>query len=273
MRRFFSPKVITERDSTLLRSELLSIEQLKRQAIKLANQHQINPHIGSDKLLARLADNERVISSAYQVITASTADSQKTSQKLSPAESWLLDNYYLIQQQFTLARRHLPRGYSQQLPRILGGVSDGFPRIYDIALTLISHMDGRVDAHNATEVIVAYQTVEPLMLGELWAFPIMLQLSILENLRRVAVRIANRREEQEMAIIWADRMLAAAENEPKQLIQLLAKFADADISLTAPFVEEFYARLQDQGAAMAFVQAWVEQQLLLQHITATQLLE
>ena len=273
MRRFFSPKVTAERDSTLLRAELLSIEQLKRHAIKLAKQHQINTHIGSDKLLARLADNERVITSAYQVITASNANSEKISQKLSPAENWLLDNYYLIQQQFTLARRHLPRGYSQQLPRILGGVSDGFPRIYDLALTLISHMDGRVDEENVTEFIVAYQTVEPLMLGELWAFPIMLQLSLLENLRRVAVRIANRREEQEMAIIWADRMLAAAENEPKQLIQLLAKFADADISLTAPFVEEFYARLQDQGAAMAFVQTWVEQQLLLQNITATQLLE
>ena len=101
LRRFFSPKVIAERDSALLRAELLSIEQLKRHAIKLANQHQLNPHIGSDKLLARLADNERVITSAYQVITASSADSEKISQKLSPAESWLLDNYYLIQQQFT----------------------------------------------------------------------------------------------------------------------------------------------------------------------------
>ncbi len=273
LRRLLGHKVTSERDSTLLRAELLSIAQLKRHAIKLAKQHQINPHISSDKLLARLADNERVITSAYESITASSVNFEKINQKLSPAENWLLDNYYLIQQQFTLARRHLPRGYSQQLPRILGGVSDGFPRIYDLALTLISHMDGRVDADNATEFIAAYQTVEPLMLGELWAFPIMLQLSLLENLRRVAVRIANRRQEQEMAVIWADRMLAAAENEPKQLIQLLAKFADADISLTAPFVEEFYARLQDQGAAMAFVQAWVEQQLLLQNITATKLLE
>ena len=270
---FLRPPSIKECDSTLLRAELLSIEQLKRHAIKLAKHHQINPKIGLDKLLARLADNERIITSAYQVITASSGNSEKTNQKLSPAENWLLDNYYLIQRQFTLARRHLPRGYSRQLPRILGGLSDGFPRIYDLALDLISHMDGRVDSDNSTQFIEAYQTIEPLMLGELWAFPIMLQLALLENLRRISVRIANRREEQETAIIWADRMLAAAENEPKQLIQLLARFADADIPLTAPFVEEFYAHLQDQGAAMAFVQTWVEQQLLLQNMTATQLLE
>ena len=273
LRRLFRPTPTKERDATLLRAELLSIEQLKRHAILLAKQHQINPQFGADKLLSRLDDNERVIASVYQVITKISGHSEKISQQLSPAESWLLDNYYLIQQQFDQARRHLPRGYSRQLPRIKGGTADGFPRIYDLALVLISHMDGRVDNDNATQFIGAYQTIEPLMLGELWAFPIMLQLSLLENLRRVAVRIANRREEQEIAIVWADRMLAAAENEPKQLIQLLAKFADADISLTAPFVEEFYARLQDQGAAMAFVQTWVEQQLLQQNITATQLLE
>ena len=271
--RFLRPQAIKERDSALLHAELLSIEQLKRHAITLAKQHQINPHIGSDKLLARLADNERVITSAYQVIAASSGNIEKLNQKLSPAANWLLDNYYLIQQQFTLARRHLPRGYSKQLPRILGGAADGLPRIYDLALDLISHMDGRVNNDNAAQFIAAYQTIEPLMLGELWAFPIMLQLALLENLRRVSVRIANHREEQETAVIWADRMLAAAEHEPKQLIQLLARFADADIALTAPFVKEFYARLQDQGAAMAFVQTWVEQQLSLQNITATRLLE
>jgi len=107
-------------------------------------------------------------------------------------------------------------------------------------------MDGRVDSDNARQFIAAYQTVEPLKLGELWAFPIMLQLALLENLRRVAFLIARRREELDAAIIWADHMLATAEKEPKQFIQLLAEFANADVPLTAPFVEEFYARLQAQ---------------------------
>lgn len=262
-----------EIEPELLRAELLSMEQLKRHAISLARLHRINPKLAPDCLLARLSENANVILSTYQAIVSANSKSVKIGQHLAPAETWLLDNYYLIQQQITLAQRHLPRGYSKQLPRIVGGVSNGFPRIYDLALTLISHMDGRVDSENSTQFISAYQSVEPLMLGELWAFPIMLQLALIENLRRVSVRIANRREEQESATIWADRMLAAAESEPKQVIQLLAKFADSDIPLTASFVEEFYAKLQDQGAAMAFVQTWLEQQLLLQHVTATQLLE
>ena len=252
-----------------MRSELFSIEQLKRHSVTLAGQHRIDPRPGSDRLLPRLADNARVLLAAYDVVTAAATPGQR----IVPAEAWLLDNFYLIEQQIGLARRHLPRGYSRQLPRLADGLSAGFPRIYDLALELISHMDGRVDSDNATQFIAAYQTVEPLKLGELWAFPIMLQLALLENLRRVGVRIAQRREERDAAITWADRMLAAAESEPKQLIQLLAEFAHADVPLTAPFVEEFYDRLQAQGPAMAFVQTWVEQKLLEQGVTATGLSE
>ena len=258
-----------DQDTELLRSELFSIEQLKRHAVSLAGQHKIDPRTGPDRLLPRLADNERVLLAAYDVVTAAATPGLR----LVPAEAWLLDNFYLIEQQIVLARRHLPRGYSRQLPRLSNGLSAGFPRIYDLALELISHMDGRVDSDNATQFITAYQSVEPLKLGELWAFPIMLQLALLENLRRVAMRIALRREERDAAISWAERMLATAEREPKQLIQLLAEFANADVPLTAPFVEEFYARLQAQGSAMAFVQTWVEQKLLEQGVTATQLSE
>ena len=258
-----------DQDTELLRSELFSIEQLKRHAVTLAGQHRIDPRPGPDRLLPRLADNARVLLAAYDVVTAAATPGQR----IAPAEAWLLDNFYLIEQQIGLARRHLPRGYSRQLPRLADGPSAGFPRIYDLALELISHMDGRVDSDNATQFIAAYQTAEPLKLGELWAFPIMLQLALLENLRRVGLRIARRREERDAAITWADRMLATAEKEPKQLIQLLAEFANADVPLTAPFVEEFYARLQAQGPAMAFVQTWVEQKLLEQGVTATQLSE
>jgi len=256
-------------DTELLRSELFSIEQLKRHAVMLAGQHRIDPRPGPDRLLPRLADNARVLLAAYDVVTAAATPGQR----IVPAEAWLLDNFYLIEQQIGLARRHLPRGYSRQLPRLAEGLSAGFPRIYDLALELISHMDGRVDSDNATQFIAAYQTVEPLKLGELWAFPIMLQLALLENLRRVGVRIARRREERDAAITWADRMLVTAEQEPKQLIQLLAEFANADVPLTAPFVEEFYARLQAQGPAMAFVQTWVEHKLFEQGVTATALSE
>ena len=226
-----------ERDTKLLRSELFSIEQLKRHAISLADNYKIDPRSGADKLLPRLSENARILRAVYDFV----ATAAMPGQRIVPAETWLLDNFYLIEQQINLAFRHLPRGYSQQLPRLLGNPLSGFPRIYDLALELISHMDGRIDESNAPEFLTAFQTVTPLKLGELWAYPIMLRLALLENLRRVAIQIAARREEL------------------------------ADVPLTAAFVEEFYARLQAQGPVMAFVQAWVEHRLSEQGATATQL--
>ncbi|MGB3222942.1 MAG: glucoamylase family protein [Desulforhopalus sp.] len=261
--------LLHDRDIELLRSELFSIEQLKRHAAKLAGRHKISSIQGPDKLLPRLSDNARVLLAAYEVVTAATSPGHR----IIPAETWLLDNFYLIEQQIGMARRHLPKKYSRQLPLLADGLSAGYPRIYDLAIELISHMDGRVDRDNTTQFIESYQAVEPLMLGELWAFPIMLQLALLENLRRVALLIARRREELNTAMSWADRMLTTAEKEPKQLIQLLAQFADADVPLTASFVEEFYARIQAQEPAMAFIQTWVEQKLLEQGSTASQLSE
>ncbi len=259
----------SDRDTELLRSELFGIDQLKRHAILLAQQQIVDTRRGPDKLLPRLADNARVLQAAYDVVTSAAA----AGQQIAPAEAWMLDNFYLIEQQIDLAHRHLPRGYSKQLPRLAGGPSLGFPRIYDLALQLISHMDGRVDEDNVVQFISAYQTVQPLLLGELWAYPIMLQLALLENLRRVGVRIARRRQERDAAIVWADRLLVTAEKKPKQLIQVLADFADADVPLTAPFVEEFYTRLQVQAPTMAFIQTWVEQKLQEQGVTAGQLSE
>jgi cyclic beta-1,2-glucan synthetase len=140
----------------LLRSELFSLEQLERHAVTLAGQHKIDPRPGPDMLLPRLANNERVLLAAYGVVTSAVTRGQR----IVPAEAWLLDNYYLIEQQIIMARRHLPRGYSRELPQLAGGQSGGFPRIYELALELISHQDGRVDSDYATNFIAAYQTVE-----------------------------------------------------------------------------------------------------------------
>ena len=73
--------------------------------------------------------------------------------------SGYLDNFYLIEEQIRTAKRHFPKGYSKRLPRLLNGPSSGFPRVYDIALEIISHSDGRVELESLNRFIAAYQSV------------------------------------------------------------------------------------------------------------------
>ena len=164
-----------------LRSELFSADQMELHGKTLASAHTLGSNVTRDPLLTRLAQNERVLLEACGLLT----DAIKAERPITPAGEWLLDNFYLIEEQVRTARRHLPKGYSRELPRLGSGPSAGLPRVYDIALETISHGDGQVDPESLARFIAAYQTITPLTLGELWAIPIMLRLALIENLRRV----------------------------------------------------------------------------------------
>jgi cellobiose phosphorylase len=204
-----------------------------------------------------LAENEGVLLGVRNLLT----EAVKTDRRITPAGEWLLDNFYFIEEQIRTAKRHLPKGYSRELPRLLDGPSAGLPRVYDIALETISHGDGRVDPESLSSFVAAYQVVTVLKLGELWAIPIMLRLALIENLRRVGTRIAADRTDRNHADYWADQMTEIAGKDPKSLILVIADMARSNPPMVSSFVAEFARRLQGQGPALALPLTWIEQRL------------
>ena len=185
------------------RAELFSADQMERHGKTLADAHVLREDRGGDQLLTRLTDNERVLDTASSLLTQAVKDSRR----ITPAGEWLLDNLYLIEEQILTARAHFPKGYSRELPVLKNGSSKGLPRVYDIALEVISHGDGRVDPENLIRFVGAYQKVSTLKLGELWAIPIMLRLALIENLRRIGARVAEGMADRNRANDWADKMI------------------------------------------------------------------
>ncbi len=256
-------------DEPPLRSELFSSDQMKRHGKALADSHKLSLGRASDRLLTRLAENEGVLIGARNLLT----EAVKANRRIVPAGEWLLDNFYLIEEQIRMARRHLPKGYSRELPRLLNGPSAGLPRVYDIALEIISHGDGRADPESLSSFVAAYQTVTILKLGELWAVPIMLRLALIENLRRVGARIAADRADRNRADTWADQMTEIAEKDPKSLILVIADMARSNPPLVSSFVAEFSRRLQGQSPALALPLTWIEQRLSESGLTIEQLVQ
>ena len=244
-------------DEAPLRSELFSADQMEQHGKDLAVAHRLAPGRAPDRLLTRLAENEDILTDACALLTAAVS----ANRRVTPAAEWLLDNFYLIEEQIRTARRHLPRGYSRELPRLSQGPSAALPRVYDLALETISHGDGRVDAARLSRFVAAYQTVTPLKLGELWAIPIMLRLALIENLRRVAVRIATGTIDRDRAAFWADQMVDVAERDAKSLILVIADMARSNPPMASSFVAELARRLQGQSAALALPLTWIEQRL------------
>jgi cyclic beta-1,2-glucan synthetase len=254
-------------DEPPLRSELFSNDQMEQHGKSLAGLHRMGLGRGSDQLLARLAENERVLVDIHNLLL----EPVETNRLMTPAGEWLLDNFYLIEEQIRTAKRHLPKGYSRELPRLLNGPSAGLPRVYDIALETISHGDGQVDSESLSSFVAAYQTVSALNLGELWAIPIMLRLALIENLRRVGARLATGRIYRNQADHWANRMTEIAEKDPKSLILVTADMARSGPPMVSSFVAEFARRLQGQSPALALPLTWIEQRLSESGLTINQL--
>ncbi|MBC7817126.1 MAG: cyclic beta 1-2 glucan synthetase, partial [Planctomycetaceae bacterium] len=256
-------------DDLPLRSELFSVAQLEQHAEALAQWHQVNPGRGKDRLSARLASNEEILLEAYRLVT----DAVDHNRRISPASEWLLDNFYIIEEQIRTARRHMPSGYSRELPWLTNGPAAGYPRVYDLALELISHVDGRIDAGSLRSFVAAYQKGRLLKLGELWAIPIMIRQALIENLRRVAARIATGTLDRNSANQWADNFIECAEKTPKNLILVVADMARPNPTLSSAFVAEMARRLQGQSPALAFPLNWIEQQLLEHGQTIEQMVQ
>src|SRR5664279_2188875 len=253
-----------------MRSELFNADQMEQYGRKLAGLHILGSnHVLDHHLLERLAENEMVLKEVHEIIT----EAVKANRQITPAGEWLLDNFYLIEEHIHTGKKHLPKGYSKELPRLLSGSSKGLPRVYDIALETISHGDGRVDPENLISFVTAYQSVAVLKLGELWAIPIMLRLALIENLRRVAVLIADGRMDRNLADTWADKMMQTATNDPKNLILIIADMARSNPPLTASFVSEFVRRLQGQSPSLALSLTWIEQQLSETGLTIERLVQ
>jgi hypothetical protein len=99
-------------DAPPLRSELFSAEQMKQHGRTLAGHHKLSPGRHPDQLLARLAENESVLIGVHAMMTEAVgADRQ-----ITPAGEWLLDNFYLIEEQIRTAKRHRRR-HDRELPR------------------------------------------------------------------------------------------------------------------------------------------------------------
>ena len=244
-------------DEVPLRADLFSVDQLEQHAKALAGWHEADDQGGPDRLLRRLDENEDVLVRAYELVI----NAVENNRRISPAAEWMLDNFYLIEEQIRTARRHFPKGYSKELPHLVSGPSQGTPRVYDIALELISHVDGRVDLESLTGFVGSYQTVTTLKLGELWAVPIMLRLALIENLRRVAARIAAGRVDRDRADAWADKLVAAVEKDPKDVVLVLADLVKSRQQLSPAFMAEMTRRLQAQGPTQGFAMGWVEGRL------------
>ncbi|MGJ7490393.1 GH36-type glycosyl hydrolase domain-containing protein [Variovorax sp. ZT4R33] len=147
----------------------------------------------------RVGENLAALRGAFDYIALIS----QSGRYVSPAAEWLLDNFHLVEAQLQQIREGVPRGYYARLPKLAEAPLAGLPRVYGIAWAYVAHTDSVLNSALFTAFLDAYQDVDELTLGELWALPTTLRVVLLENLRRVAERIAQNKVARELAhAVW-----------------------------------------------------------------------
>ncbi len=230
-----------------LRGELLSLEGLEERAKSLAAVFTlVRPSSrGGHNVLPRLEENIGALSASYRAF----ADDVHRAVAVPPAAEWLLDNFHLVVSEALAVRHDLPLQYYRKLPKLAAREYAGMARIHAMALELIRHGDGRLDAERLARFVLAFQTVAPLAIGELWAWPSMLKLALLENLRLLSDGMIEGRT----ARFEADEAFARLENG-----ELPGSLPEP---LPTAFVAQLRQRMREYDPRISPLAAAVEQAL------------
>ena len=211
---------------------------------------------GVGPLLLRLEDTKAVLDRVYHELNSGA----ERGLDISPAGDWLLDNFYIVQEHIREIRTNLPKGYYEELPKLATGSLAGYPRAYEVAIELIAHTEGHLDLDNITLFVREYQTVTPLRMGELWAIPTMLRLGLVENIRRMALRVAARLQEVESADRAAAKLREASEESQQALAKALAAFVDDHPQFTPTWVARFLQQVrsyQTNFTPLIWLEQWI----------------
>ncbi len=182
----------------------------------------------------------------------------RTSAPITPAAEWLVDNFHIVDEQLREIRDDLPADYYRELPKLAEGHLQGYPRVVGLAWAYVAHTDSRFDAESLHRFVDAYQRVEPLTIGELWAIAISLRIVLVENLRRLAEldRPGPRgTAEGERARRRPARPAEGAE----QSVTAASLRRLADTALSTAGQVQLFQRLRDQDPAVTPALGWLEE--------------
>ncbi|MFN0116249.1 MAG: glucoamylase family protein, partial [Paracoccaceae bacterium] len=254
-------------DRSPIRADLFGTERLEHHARTLASAQPVctgrPPRVR--KLSSRVEENAHVLLAAYRTC----AQALGSGQTMAPAAEWLLDNFHHVEEQLRQIHDDLPPGYYRQLPKLSGGPFAGYPRVYGLAWAYVAHTDSLMSREVLARYVRAYQDVQPLMIGELWAVAITLRIVLIENMRRLAVQIVEGHRLRATADAIVDAALSARDRPGESQVAALQRTVAAHEAgpLSEIVAAQIAKRLRGSDPAQTPLSGWLEDRLSRQGTT------
>ena len=241
-----------------VRDASLTSEELEDHARENAQEHSVSKKRNVlNWPVPRLNSNYDFILALYKSLNE---DIQKKS-AVPPAAEWLLDNFYVIEEQVKGLRRDLTKKSYLNLPVLQSGALKGYARIFAVAVELVAHTDGQMDEKTLSDYLNAYQSHSVLFDREIWAIPMVIRLALVERIRNLCQNIKKTqllwREADEVFEEW----LEIEEDDTNQAVYIFKNSLESKEEVNPSFIEHLFYRLRRSGRSYTNVLRTMDENL------------
>lgn len=236
----------------------LTVEELEDHARRSSMGHSVSSKRNTlNWPIVRMNDNYSYILSVYKSLNEDI--NQKRT--VTPAAEWLLDNFYIIEEQVKGIRRDLTKKDYYNLPVLKNGPLKGYTRVFAIAMEVVGQLDGQIEEHTLLKYLEAYQSHNILFDREIWVIPTMLRLVLIENLRTICGRIEETQKQWNAADEIVEKWWSDEAVDSEKLIKLFKNNIDEINEADPSFVEHLFYRLRRSGRSYSNVLRYIDEQL------------
>ena len=228
-----------------IRGSLLDKNQLIKHIEVVASEHIVNNKSSKNTYpIKNLIDDYKFIINTYNLLMKHV----KLGIKIHSAGEWILDNFYIIEENVKIIEKELSLKKYLKLPGLANEEFLGFARIYVLAEEIVAYSNCMIDLETIDISLRGYQKKKSLNMEELNVLGIFLKISLIKHIRVLCERIYFSQIQKYKVENIIERIIERKEIK-NQLFYLKKPIKIRDEALRYPFIEYMSYRLKRYGKA------------------------
>ena len=203
-----------------IQGTLLDEKQLEKYLEKIASEHILQKKSDRNTYpIDRLNENFTYITKTYELLN----EHMKTGILIHPAGEWLLDNYYMIEENYRIIKKELTVKKYTNFVGMAEGQYRGFARIYVLAAEIVAYTDGKINPACVKNLLDAYQNKKTLNMEEIWNISLFFNIALIEKIRNVAEKITYSQLQKYKAESMIERLIEGVDSTAQKFTQSSVK--------------------------------------------------
>ena len=194
---------------------LLDKNQLANYMEKLASSHNVKNSSSSNTYpIPMLKENFSKILETYNLLNKHI----KLGIKIHSAGEWLLDNFYIIEENVKAIEKDLTLKKYKNMVGLANGKYEGFARAYVLSAEIVGFTEGKIDSETIDIVLKAYQKKKLLGMEEIWSIGVFIKIALISQIREICEKIYSSQVQKYRAESIIERIIEKKEGKNRIFI-------------------------------------------------------